>query len=79
MSIAGICSGLNLSKRNQGRGVYPYFLRQVSAAYPNHIWVIDIAYIRLQQGWLYLVAVLDWFSRYVVSWQLDDIFFIDFV
>jgi len=40
---------------------------------------IDITYIRLQQGWLYLVAVLDWFSRYVVSWQLDDTLDIDFV
>ena len=40
---------------------------------------IDITYVRLQQGWLYLVAVLDWFSRYVVSWQLDDTLDIDFV
>ena len=79
MGIAGICPGPNLSQRHQEHRVYPYLLRQVSAAYPNHVWGIDITYVRLQQGWLYLVAVLDWFSRYVVSWQLDDTLDIDFV
>jgi putative transposase len=79
MGIAGICPGPNLSQRNQAHQVYPYLLRQVTAAYPNHVWGIDITYIRLQNGWLYLVAVLDWFSRYVVSWQLDDTLDIDFV
>ena len=79
MGIAGICPGPNLSHRNQGQQIYPYLLRQVTAAYPNHIWGIDITYIRLQKSWLYLVAVLDWFSRYVVSWQLDDTLDIDFV
>jgi putative transposase len=43
----------------------------VSASYPDHIWGIDITYIRLQKGWLYLVAILDWYSRFVVSWALD--------
>jgi putative transposase len=79
MGIAGICPAPNLSRRNQEHQVYPYLLRQVTAAYPNHVWGIDITYIRLQKSWLYLVAVLDWFSRYVVSWQLDDTLDIDFV
>jgi len=79
MGIAGICPGPNLSQRNQAHRIYPYLLRQVTAAHPNHVWGIDITYIRLQGGWLYLVAVLDWFSRYVVSWQLDDTLDIDFV
>jgi putative transposase len=79
MGIAGVCPGPNFSQRNQAHQVYPYLLRQVTAAYPNHIWGIDITYIRLQHGWLYLVAVLDWFSRYVVNWQLDDTLDIDFV
>jgi putative transposase len=79
MGIVGICPDPNLSQRNLEHRVYPYLLRQVTAAYPNHVWGIDITYIRLQQGWLYLVAVLDWFSRYVVSWQLDDTLDIDFV
>ena len=79
MGIAGICPGPNLSQRNLEHRVYPYLLRQVTAAYPNHIWGIDITYIRLQKGWLYLVAVLDWYARYVVSWQLNDTLDIDFV
>lgn len=79
MGIMGICPGPNLSRRNQEHCVYPYLLRQVTAAYPNHVWGIDITYIRLLKGWLYLVAVLDWFSRYVISWQLDDTLDIDFV
>ncbi len=79
MGIAGICPGPNLSQRNLAHRIYPYLLRQLTAAYPNHIWGIDITYIRLQKGWLYLVAVLDWFSRYVVNWQLDDTLDIDFV
>lgn len=79
MGLAGICPVPNLSQRQQAHPVYPYLLRQVTAAYPNHIWGIDITYIRLNAGWLYLVAVLDWFSRYVVSWQLDDTLAIDFV
>jgi putative transposase len=79
MGIAGICPGPNLSQRNLEHRIYPYLLRHLTAAYPNHIWGIDITYVRLQQGWLYLVAVLDWFSRYVVSWQLDDTLEIDFV
>lgn len=79
IGIAGICPGPNLSQRNLAHQIYPYLLREVSATYPNHIWGIDITYTRLQCGWMYLVAVLDWFSRYVVSWQLDDSLDIDFV
>lgn len=79
MGIAGISPGPNLSQRNQEHRVYPYLLRHVTAAYPNHVWGIDITYVRLQNGWLYLVAVLDWFSRYVINWQLDDSLDIDFV
>lgn len=45
----------------------------------NQVWGIDITYIRLQTGWLYLVAILDWFSRYVVSWELDQTLEIGFV
>lgn len=79
MGIAGVCPGPNLSKRHQAHAVYPYLLRHVTASYPNHVWGIDITYVRLHKGWMYLVAVLDWYSRYVVSWQLDDCLDIDFV
>lgn len=51
--------------------IYPYLLRGVAAHSPNHIWGADITYIRLEQSWCYLVAILDWFSRYVVAWKLS--------
>jgi len=79
MGIAGICPGPNLSKRNAAHQVYPYLLRQITASYPNHIWGIDITYIRLTAGWMYLVAILDWFSRYVIAWELDQTLEIAFV
>ncbi len=79
MGIAAIYPGLNLSKRNQKEGVYPYLLRHITSAYPNHIWGIDITYIRLHAGWMYLVAILDWYSRYVVSWELDQTLEMPFV
>jgi len=72
MGIAGICPGPNLSRRDAEHRVYPYLLRGVTAAYRDHIWGIDITYIRLKGGWLYLVAVIDWFSRYVISWELSQ-------
>lgn len=72
MGLAGIAPGPNLSKRNQAHAVYPYLLRTVTAAYPNHVWGIDITYIRMTTGWMYLVAVLDWYSRFIVSWALEQ-------
>lgn len=79
MGIAGICPGPNLSRRNAQHKVYPYLLRNVTADRPNHVWGVDITYIRLRSGWMYLVAVLDWFSRYVVSWELDQTLEMPFV
>lgn len=71
--------GPTLSQPASGHQIYPYLLRNVTASYPNHIWGIDITYIRLQQGWMYLVAILDWYSRYVVSWALDQTLELPFV
>ncbi len=79
MGIAAVYPAPNLSKRHPDHRVYPYLLRHVSAAYPNHVWGVDITYVRLRAGWLYLVAILDWFSRYIVSWALDDTLEIGFV
>jgi len=64
----------NTSQPGVGTGhvVYPYLLRGVTAKYPNNIWGTDITYIRTQEGFVYLVAFMDWYSRYVVSWQLHD-------
>ena len=79
MGIAGISPGPNLSKRALEHRIYPYLLRSITAQAPNHIWGCDITYVRLRGGWLYLVAILDWFSRYVVSWALDDTLELPFV
>ena len=79
MGLAGIAPGPNTSRRAADHRVFPYLLRRVTAERPNHIWGIDITYIRLRAGWLYLVAVLDWYSRYVLAWELSDTLEIDFV
>jgi putative transposase len=55
-----------------GHTAYPYLLRNVKAGYPNHIWGTDITYIKTRDGFVYLVAFIDWFSRYVISWTLSD-------
>jgi putative transposase len=59
------------SQRHPAHRVYPYLLRGLTISRPNHVWATDITYIRLAQGWMYLVAILDWFSRYVVSWAVS--------
>ncbi len=79
MGIAGISPGPNLSRRQSEHRVYPYLLRGLTCQRPNHIWGIDITYVRLAAGWLYLVAVLDWFSRYVISWELEETLEMPFV
>lgn len=79
MGIAGICPGPNLSKRTQKEGIFPSLLRNTTRQYPNPIWGLDITYIRLRGGWMYLVAVLDWYSRYVLSWEVDQTLELPFV
>jgi putative transposase len=79
MGIAGICPGPNLSKRAKEHSVYPYLLKGLAVEAPNAVWGIDITYVRLSRGWLYLVAVLDWYSRYVLSWALDQTLEMPFV
>ena len=79
MGIAGISPGPNLSKRSAEHRLYPYLLRGLTITRPNQVWGIDITYIRLVGGWMYLVVVLDWFSRYVVSWALDQTLEMPFV
>lgn len=79
MGLEAIYPKPNTSRPAPEHAVYPYLLRGVKSAYPDHIWGIDITYIRLQKGWMYLVAILDWFSRYIVSWELSERLEIDFV
>jgi putative transposase len=79
MGIAGICPGPNLSKRNLEHRVFPYLLRGLPISHVNHVWGIDITYIRMQKNWMNLVAVIDWYSRYVLSWELDQTLELPFV
>ena len=72
MGLEAIYPKPNLSKAHPEHRIYPYLLRNVTAGYPNHIWGTDITYIRMNGGFMYLVAFLDWYSRYVVAWELSD-------
>jgi putative transposase len=61
-----------LSLAGSGHRIYPYLLRGVPIQHVNQVWSTDITYIRLRAGFIYLVAVIDWFSRYVLSWSLSN-------
>jgi putative transposase len=52
--------------------IYPYLLRNLEITRPNQVWGADITYVPLAEGFLYLVAILDWYSRYVLSWRLSN-------
>ncbi|GAC1467887.1 MAG: hypothetical protein PVSMB2_35950 [Ktedonobacteraceae bacterium] len=71
MGIQAIFPGPHLRRRHLKERVYPYLLRGLSIDAPTRVWGIDITSIRMQKGWMYLVAVLDWYSCYVLSWELD--------
>ena len=62
----------NLSRPAPGHEIYPYLLRGVSIERPNQVWSTDITYLPMHGGFLYLVAVMDWFSRFVLSWELSN-------
>jgi putative transposase len=79
MGIVAVYPGPNLSRRNHKEHVFPYLLRHLTIRAPNHVWGIDITYIRMLKGWMYLVAILDWYSRYVISWELDQTLEMPFV
>jgi len=79
MGIFSLVPGPHTSQPAPEHQIYPYLLKNVSAQHPNHIWGIDITYIRLQHGWMYLTAVLDWYARYVLSWALSQTLALDFV
>jgi len=72
MGIEAIYPKPRLSQGAAEHRVYPYLLRGVSIDYPQKVWSTDITYIRLRAGFVYLMAILDWYSRYVISWQLSN-------
>ena len=72
MDIMAIYPKPRLSLSCQANPVYPYLLRGVTVDRPDHVWASDITYIRLRGGFVYLTAVMDWHSRYVLSWELSN-------
>lgn len=72
MGLEAVYPGPNLSKRNKAHKVYPYLLRRLTIDHPNQVWGVDITYIRLRNSFVYLYAILDWYSRYVIDWELSD-------
>jgi putative transposase len=71
MGLEAIYAKPRLSTPAPGHRIYPYRLRGLPIVRPNQVWGTDITYIRLRRGFAYLVAVMDWFSRYVLSWELS--------
>lgn len=72
MGLAGLAPGPETSRRCPEHPVYPYLLRGLTINRPNQVWAADITYIRLARGFGYLVAIMDWFSRYVLAWSLSN-------
>jgi putative transposase len=72
MRIEAIYPKPKTTKRNENHKIYPYLLKDVVIDRPDHVWSTDITYIRIGNGFMYLTAVIDWFSRYVLSWRLSN-------
>ncbi len=72
MSLAGMAPGPSTSVTHPGHQVYPYLLRGIEVSRPNQVWSTDITYIRLARGFVYLVAILDWYSRRVLAWRISN-------
>ena len=71
MGIEALYRKPNLSRRNARHPIYPYLLRGLAITEPNHVWAMDITYIPMAKGWVYLAAVMDWYSRRVLSWRVS--------
>ena len=72
LGIQAIGPRPNTSNPAKGHKIYPYLLRKLAISHPNQVWAMDITYIPVQGGYLYLVAVIDLFSRYVLNWSLSN-------
>lgn len=76
--IQAIFPGPNTSRRNKLHAVHPYLLRNMTITEPNQAWQVDITYLRVERGFIYLVALIDVHSRYVVGWSLSNTLEVDF-
>ena len=78
MGLMAIYPKQNLSKANKAHTIYPYLLRNMAIIRCNQVWSTDITYIRLRQGFVYLMAIIDWYSRYVINWKISTTLEVDF-
>ena len=78
MQLVPIYQTPNTSKKHPQHKIYPYLLRGLTIDRPNQVWCVDITYIPMRRGFLYLVAIMDWFSRKVLSWRLSNSMEADF-
>jgi len=72
MGLEALCPKPNLSKPAPGHKIYPYLMRGLNINRPNQAWCADITYIRLAGGFVYLVAIMDWYSRKILAWELSN-------
>ena len=72
MGIMAIYPKPHTSVKDEDHKVYPYLLRDLPIVYSNQVWCADITYVKMRHGFLYLIAIMDWFSRYVLSWALSN-------
>lgn len=72
MGLQAIYKGPNTSKKHPQHKIWPYLLRKLPITRPNHVWCSDITYIPVKNGFLYLVAIMDWATRKVLSWRLSN-------
>jgi putative transposase len=72
MGIHGFCPGSNLSKRLHKKYLYPYLLRGLNINRPNQVWSVDITYCRMKRGFMYMAAIIDWHSRYIVGYSFSN-------
>jgi putative transposase len=78
LNLEAIFPKKNLSKPNLEHKKYPYLLRNVPITYINHVWSTDITYLRLPTGFVYLMAIIDWYSRYILGWAISTTLEADF-
>lgn len=71
MGLEAVAPGKKTSQPNRAHKIYPYLLRHLNINRPDQVWCSDITYIRLKQGFAYLTVIMDWHSRYVLSWELS--------
>lgn len=72
LGLVGMAPGPNTSKAHPQHKIYPYLLRGLDIIRPNQVWSTDITYIRVPRGFVYLVAIIDWYSRKILSWRLSN-------